>query len=332
MSRSGAAIRSPASGVSEGGEALPFRLRAFGIAFRSHWRLPGSQAAAEPQTGSEDSRIVALRGEIERLAWHQPAERVFAPGYPDGRLHFIVDRNAGGYRLWFDGYGRYLVSGDGLTVGCLASTASPSRRERFLFAQALPLASVLRGHEVLHASAVAGDRGVAAFTGRSGAGKSSLCSRLVARGARFFTDDVLALERQDQRLVAHPGPAFLALPPGDAELLRHGARRLGSEVGASDKLHVSPRPAADPLPLLALYSIEPAAQFAIEELAVVDPRDLLARFHAPFVTTARRLHHQLDVSAQMASSVRRFRLQIPRQGFPERVLAQIESHLRGLAL
>jgi ABC-type multidrug transport system ATPase subunit len=53
-----------------------------------------------------------------------------------------------------------------------------------VLAQVLPLAAVLRGIDVLHASAVALAAGPIAFLGGSGAGKTTLASRIVARGAR----------------------------------------------------------------------------------------------------------------------------------------------------
>ena len=55
-----------------------------------------------------------------------------------------------------------------------------------------------RGLTVLHASAVAIDGGVVAFLGEKGAGKSAIAAALYARGHRFITDDLLAVQYDQQ--------------------------------------------------------------------------------------------------------------------------------------
>lgn len=63
----------------------------------------------------------------------------------------------------------------------------------------------------LHASAVMmHDLGVL-ITGKSGAGKSSLCAELISRGAWLIADDQVELEGRDGRLFAHPPAALKGL-------------------------------------------------------------------------------------------------------------------------
>lgn len=59
----------------------------------------------------------------------------------------------------------------------------------------LPMAMQARGVEVLHASAVAGPRGVFAFCAEAGTGKSTLAFGLAGRGWAHWADDWLTLER-----------------------------------------------------------------------------------------------------------------------------------------
>lgn len=54
---------------------------------------------------------------------------------------------------------------------------------------------LLRGHTVLHASAVEADGSCLVFTGYSGMGKSTLASLACTAGGAFVTDDVLRLDR-----------------------------------------------------------------------------------------------------------------------------------------
>ena len=68
--------------------------------------------------------------------------------------------------------------------------------------QALPMILQVRGHEVLHASAVAMPQGVVALCGESGVGKSTLAYGLHRRGYRLCADDAIGF--QTSRL--HPKP------------------------------------------------------------------------------------------------------------------------------
>jgi hypothetical protein len=311
------------------GDRAAHRLVAFGLNVDCDWPLPRSVPATGPAPPPA-TRVRELAGEALDGAWRAPAERLFEPSYPDGRTRFTVDLAAGRYRLWFEGFGRYLVGADGSEIGCDASEGR-ERRERFLFAQALPLASVLRGFQPLHASAVCGDSGVAAFLGASGAGKTSLASRLVLRGAGFVTDDVLALESGPDAPLAHPGPPFMAVPDADRELLGTHSR-LGAAVGASDKLHASPAPPGRPLPLRVVFHLERGGELELAPLIGGDAERLLATAFAPYLMTSERLLRHLQIAEQISATVAQFRLQVPRTGEFGRVLEAVEATLREVAV
>ena len=91
----------------------------------------------------------------------------------------------------------------------VARTGDEAAWERFLLAQVLPLAAVMAGHEVLHASAVTLGGRALGLAGPSGAGKSTLARLLGTSGATFLTDDVLALSEDENGVRAHPGPALV---------------------------------------------------------------------------------------------------------------------------
>ena len=112
--------------------------------------------------------------------------------------------------------------------------ARPEDWQRFLIAQVLPFAAALNGLEVLHASAVAfGDRALA-LIGASGAGKTSLALAACRLGAELIADDVLALERREDRLLAHPGAPLAGVAHAEAE-------RLGPGLASSVQLAVNER-------------------------------------------------------------------------------------------
>jgi len=308
-----------------------YHLAAFGLNIECGWPLPGSSAQppATPRSLPKTS-VHILPAERIDAAWGEHAERIYEPGSPDHKVRFTVDRTARHYRLWFQGFGRYVVAVDGTEVGCPCGAVSRDHQERFLFAQVLPLAAVLQGYELFHASAISHPGGAAAFVGGSGAGKTSLASRLVARGADFVTDDVLALERGPDAPLAHPGPAFMAVPNEDRSLICVASDRLGRAVGASDKIHVSPGTVARELPLRALYFIEPGASFQIDRFHEVDARRVLGTAFAPYLMTAERLRRHLELAHLVSVSVSQFRLQIPRTGYSTATLEALEAHLSNL--
>ena len=305
-----------------------YHLAAFGLNIKCDWPLPGSSAHPPATARSLPTTSVrVLLPEHWDAAWGEHAERIFEPEYPDHKTRFTVDRTARHYLLWFEGFGRYVVAIDGTEVGCQPGVASRDQQERFLFAQVLPLAAVLQGYEALHASAVCHEGGAAAFVGRSGAGKTSLASRLVARGAGFVTDDVLALESRQAVPIAHPGPAFMAVPNEDRSLIPSASGRLGTAVGGSDKIHASPRTVGRELPLRALYYIEPGPRFEIAPLDGVDARRVLATAFAPYLMTSARLRRHLELAHLVSIYVPQFGLQIPRTGHSVPILEALETHL-----
>ena len=308
-------------------------LAAFGLNIDCDWRLPGSVPAsgAGPQSRPVTSIRLLRREQVDAKS-AEAAERIYEPDYPDGKTHFTVDRDSDYYRLWFDGHGRYLVAVDGTAIGCERAAVSRVKQERFLFAQALPLAAALQGLELLHASAVCGDYGVAAFVGASGVGKTSLASRLVLRGAGFVTDDVLAVERSSDAPLVHPGPPFMAIPNEDRPLLRDGSGALGAAIGASDKVHASPRAIDRAMPLRALFYLEPGPAFRITPLGEAGVRRLLASAFAPYLMTPDRLRRHLEVAQLVSTSVDQFRLQMPRTRSLEAILGTLETQLRESAV
>jgi hypothetical protein len=309
------------------------RLVAFGLSIECDWPLPGSTpAAAAGELPARRTSIRMLTPERVDAEWSKAAERIFEPDYPDGKHHFTIDRGSDYYQLWFEGFGRYLVALDGTVIGCDRAAVSRDRQERFLFAQALPLAAALQGFELLHASAVSGHDGVAAFVAASGSGKTTLASRLVLRGAGFVTDDVLALEPRADAPLAHPGPAFIAVPNEDQSLIHNGSGALGAAVGTSDKVHASPLRVERPLPLRALFYLEPGPAFQITPLDGGDVRRVLASAFAPYLVTSDRLFRHLEITQLVSARVSQFRLQMPRTRKFEAVIETLEAQLRELAL
>ena len=152
--------------------------------------------------------------------WPADAQQVGVQRDRHGRERFTVTAHErAGYRLAGAGYGEHVLSRDGLRLRCAPRGAPDHDWQRFLIAQVLPFAAVVRGLEVLHAGAVVIGGRALLLLGASGAGKTTLALALTRLGAGFLADDAVALERSGDRLLAHPGTPVAAVGRGQAELL-----------------------------------------------------------------------------------------------------------------
>jgi hypothetical protein len=71
---------------------------------------------------------------------------------------------------------------------------------------------LLRGYELLHASAVETGAGVVAFVSGMGGGKTSLAVEWIKRGAVLFADDIVALDDRSGAVLGYPGPPLMNVP------------------------------------------------------------------------------------------------------------------------
>jgi hypothetical protein len=279
------------------------------------------------------TRVSQVAPAVIDEAWAADAERLLEyrdPARSDGAgavVSFIADRSSKQYRFWAQDFGRYLVSTDGGVIACENGTVGREQHERFVLAHALPVAAILRGYEVLHVSAVAGDGGAAAFAGASGSGKTRLASRLVARGAIFLTDDVLAVEAAGDHVLAHPGAPFMAIRPDDAAMLAEVGRRLGTAVGSTDKTHVLAPMRGTVRRLRAIYHIHWGDTFQISPLERGDLNRVLALSFVPYLATPERLMRHLTIAQLLSGGVAQFRLETPGTEFRDEMLAALEAHM-----
>jgi hypothetical protein len=302
----------------------PYTFDAFGLAVEVDWPLAGATPGAA-EAGRRPTIVRRIEPESLATAWESPGERLFERESM-GEIAITIER-AEDYRIQAKGFGRYVVSTDGTEVRCEHGTVVEHAQERFLFAQVLPLAAVLRGFELLHASAVCLNDAAAAFAGPSGAGKTTLMSRLVARGAGFLTDDALALERGADGAIAYPGPPYLAVLDGDVDQIDVAAR-IGRLVGTSDKLNVVVPVGRGAFPLRAVYHLEPGPHLALEPIGSDIVRRLLGSVFVPYLVTPERLDRQLRMAQVLDETVPQFRLQLPRALDVEEAVDVVEAHAR----
>jgi len=328
-------------------DVLPKRARAFaggafGIELRADFRVPGVlEPAGERQVHAVGRRHIDLTlRETARAfaAWPSRAsERTFELLDSGGAPVFTIDHEPqAGYRVWIDGLGECVIGPEGDRI--VLSPPGGRRRWHLLIGQGLPIAAALQGLEVLHASAVRFGSSSAAFIAPSGTGKTSLALHLLAHGAEFLADDVVALEADGDTLMTLPGIGLTHAPRAERAALELAGLDMdwSSEPGAKSsepgaKEHVAIVQPQAPVPLGAAYFLERTPAVEATEIIPIDPPDPCLLLGATFVShvpTARRLITQLDVCSRIARTVPLFRVRVPLSGCASDLASRIARHLR----
>lgn len=156
--------------------------------------------------------------------------------------------------------------GEGITVD-RGPDADLSEESLWLDGSVYAAVASINGLLPIHASAVAHNGSVFAFTGPAGAGKSTLVAALGKLGLPMFCDDTLVLDLSDPaRIVCLPGHKRLKLRPDAVNLT--GTTPLEAVSKTVDKVYASPSggDVSDPLPLGELVFLEEGDQAVIEPI------------------------------------------------------------------
>jgi hypothetical protein len=310
------------------------RYRAYGIDVDSDFAIP---ALAQRETGDSPSALklaTATPGEIDDRVPAEGGDCVELLRHPGGEVGLRIDHHDSvGYRMDAGAYGLYFLGAETSEVSCAPPEVEPWRRERFLVARVLPLAALLAGHEVLHASGVVLDGSAVAFLGQSGAGKSSVAMRLALRGLPMLTDDLLSISHSEGEVVAHPGTMQVGIRHAEYELLTDVEREgLGHPVDRGDKFYGLIDPPSEPAPLRILYLLQRRRDASGERFVAQespDPRALLgSTFFAQLELTDMRLLRQMDLCSSLAQQVAVFRAVTPPEVSAASLAAEIEDHAR----
>lgn len=190
-------------------------------------------------------------------------------------LSLSVAEDPQGVVVYFHGHAEATINPAGTVIDLvLAPGADSSLASVWIGGTVISVLLALRGHPVLHASAVTvpardGEAAVA-FVGRSGMGKSTMATLACRDGARLLADDVLRTDiASDDRVVAWPGATATRLRPAAQALGEQAA--LDSSITADGRLSasLSLAPGATPVHLAALVVPQPdrsASQIEVEQV------------------------------------------------------------------
>ena len=197
-----------------------------------------------------------------------------------------------------------------------------------------------RGLLPLHASAILADGGVIAFTGRSGAGKSTTAALMSSLDYELFADDVLPVNfDQDAVPGAWPYIRRLKLQGDSIEQLALTATEPVSERLDMHKYFVYPKRVADDqwTRLERLYLLEIDAtnsQNFIDRIVGAEAvRALIEQtYHFDFIVGTKRFSEHLALCAQLASRIAIYRLRRSSfLGAGKELGSLIRAHLESLA-
>jgi hypothetical protein len=307
--------------------------RAFGLALAGSLALE-SVVSTRPSRRPDTWVELASRAAVDRL-WRKADPRTLLERrLVDGRVGLSVDRDHEiGFRVWAPRHGCYLVSPDGRRVVAAPPAGAAWRWERLVLAQVLPLAAVLRGKEILHASAVALAGRAVAFLGGSGVGKTTLAGRIVAHGAHLVTDDVLAIDVVGKVVRAHRGGAVVRIDPQELRAMTPGERdAIGPVRTHAEKWHVAPALSPAQLPLgLTYHLVRPAAVGGVEIVAVrpYDPALLLGSAFLTYLTDPSRLQRQLEVCSAIAESTPLYQVLAGARASAAQIAEAVRTHAEG---
>lgn len=211
--------------------------------------------------------------------------------------------------------GRFLIREGREILVEPAEGASDRNLRLFLLGSALGALLHQRGLLPLHANAIEMAGEAVAFSGHSGAGKSTIAAWFHDRGHRILTDDVCVIGFDAAgRALAYPGIPRLRLWREALEASGRDAGEYARSFDAMDKYDVpSERQALEPLPLAAIYLLRQAEDAgggaSIERLQGVDAVETMVSntYRGAYLRTIGRTGEHLAACLRVARQVPVFR-------------------------
>jgi hypothetical protein len=188
--------------------------------------------------------------------------------------------------------------------------------EIFLLGQAWATLCHQRRTLPLHASAIATGKGMTAFTGRSGVGKSTTAALLSSLGYEFIADDILAISFDDNWMPgAWPYLRRVKLHLEPITQLGFKPTEIVSENLDNEKYFVAPKCNGDDKwrGLERLYVLENDATDATVSIEQVTGAEAVRAlvdqtYHFTFILGTRRFAEHLEFCTQLASKILVYRL------------------------
>jgi len=304
----------------------PISGRALGLQIDASFGFPGLRGAAGPDDGRRVRMELVSDAQLE-LAWATATgDDAGATARSDSGV-CTEHRDDTGYLISSADGGRCLVDPAGQHIRIAPGARPEERWQRLVAGHALPLAAILQGLEVFNASAVVVAGQVMALVGPPGIGKSALATQLMLLGARFFADDLVALEIRGEQIAAHAGLGVVRLGPRSGNAVPALTAQGGDLIGHDGKTLVECSRDVPTLPLRSLYLLRDVDGDAEPDIAMEtpDPSRLLAGTHHLSVCTPERLRRRLELVTLLSARVGIFSASLP-PGAERKLARAIYAH------
>lgn len=273
----------------------PYSYTAYGLCVASGIELPIFSPNEEPTP--PDIVVEPGADELDFSAFDHVFELSYltAPLIDSVNLEPVdVDLRKAAYRIAYWGGIEFVIFDSGARIRMsYPATANFDDVAAILAGPVLGFAMRLLGIFCIHASVVAIDGHALALVAPSGGGKSTTAAALASRGHAVISDDVLALRIERDGVMVAPGFPWLRLCDDAMEALQERGASLSTTPQGEKRIAQLPQPgyrcAPDPLPLVAIYTMnsiaeeESIAQFpgavALMLLLGNTYPDLFYRFH-----------------------------------------------------
>ncbi len=306
--------------------AVRGRYRAYGIELRCDFPLPSGVPTPGPAGAARTIEARAQPPEAVESAWSGAGDLVHE-SVVGGGARLRIERGREGDHLVRYGAHAFHLSPDLAVLTCAPPAEPDPGWEHAMLDWVAYAAAVLSGMRCIHAGAVRLEAGVLAVAAASGGGKTTLAVELVAGGAEFFCDDVLAIELRGGRAIGHPGAPFACLPGRRRDL----AGRLGpTQLALGDEVWARVnRRARTPAPVAAVVFLDrredgPPSP-SIGAASFIELRSLAVGFPVPGDSEARRF----SALAALADQATLLRLEaspsVPAEALAETILARLRA-------
>lgn len=249
------------------------RLSLYGLVVEPDFALHQNRPA--PPDAPVD--VTISRGSVVSRADHAPPGHILLSLTGDRPLYTATRLTSGEHLLRFHGTCDFRISSDLRHVSVHPMEgADPAMSTVLTVGGMLAFQLYLRGHAVLHASAVDVGGEALCFVGAPGMGKSTLATLMCADGAQLITDDVLRVEFDEDGVRTCLGATELRLRKGaDALRTRFGGDDLPELRRSADDRQVLALAdaAGDRLPLRAVVIPVPSRDIERQEITRLRQQD-----------------------------------------------------------
>jgi hypothetical protein len=298
----------------------------------AHGLVVHSAFALAGMTPDCDERLPSLAlelttGTMLQGLWSGSADDPLWRGRLGDGSDLVVERGSGGDLLFTHGESaRHRLDPLGLTLHC-APQEEGLGWQRALLTKIIPVISLLRGYEALHASAVSSPRGTVVIAAPSGIGKSTLAGELTRRGWPLMSDDVLTLEQVPEGVRAHPGTPHMNLESTSLAEDELDSNDLGSllAVFAGERWVTVERIARKPALVSAICLLERGPECSLQARALSANPLPLSPYMLGLPSDTARERRRFELYASLMSSARLVRVSCGPGDGPTAVAELIEG-------